>query len=322
VSRTASVIVPTFNRSHVVVRALDSIREQDHRPIDLIVIDDASTDSSGERIAEWAETNPSRGLVLRYIKNEENRGPGACRNLGIELASGEYIYFLDSDDAMAPELLATSIYALDEADADCVIFGFVATSDSAPACRWLPLDQPALRSFLQNTLWGYTSTSVKRASLVRNTGHWIETIRVAEDYEYLGRALLYSTNTVVLQEALLTTHPSSDSLGSQKMTDAGLNDRLYCERSIAKHVHARKEHIPNPWLADYADRLLATSLRTMAQGKRDFARNIMALSRSFRVGPRSLQRRFKSTIVSLGPLPCRCVLALSRVLSNRAGSTP
>jgi glycosyltransferase involved in cell wall biosynthesis len=298
------------------------VRDQEYRPIELIVLDDASTDSSGEKVEDWADKNSTNELVLRCFRNEENRGPGACRNLGIERAIGQFIYFLDSDDTMAPELLASSIDALDDADADCVIFGLEAKSDSAPARRWLPQDQPALRSFLQNTLWGYTSTSVKRASLVRNIGPWIETTTVAEDYDYIGRALLHSTRTVVLQEALLTTYSSADSLGAGKLTESGLNDRLFCERSIAEHVRARREHIPDQWLEDYADRLLATSMRTMAQGKSDFARNMEALSKSFRFGPLSHQQRFKSTILALGPLPCRLMLALSRVLSHRAGRTP
>jgi len=313
---TATVIIPVFNRALVIKRALDSVRDQDYRPIELIVIDDASTDELAERIERWAESNASGDLTVHYIRNRENRGPGGSRNVGVYRATGEFIYFLDSDDRMAPSLLTLAIHALDEADTECVIFGFEAVSGSSPARCWLPPDQPALRAFLQNMLWGYTFTSVKRAALVRRTGPWIETARVGEDYEFLGRALLRTRPPVILRKVLLTTYALADSLGALKMTEAGLRDRLSCERSIVTEVHARREHIPATWLTDYGDRLLTTSLRTMAQGKRGFAQEVKAMAVLLRAGRLTRRQRMKSAIVLLGPLPCRIILALVRFLRH------
>lgn len=85
-----SCIVPVFNGERFLAQALDSIFEQTYRPIEVIVIDDGSTDRSGEIVVEYGER-------IKY-QWQDNAGPAAARNRGIELADGEFIAFLDSDD--------------------------------------------------------------------------------------------------------------------------------------------------------------------------------------------------------------------------------
>lgn len=91
-----SVIIPTFNRKSVLARALDSVLRQTWTELELIVIDDGSTDGTEEFVREWRESaDPER--TLTYLKTE-NRGVSHARNRGAELARGEWVAFLDSDD--------------------------------------------------------------------------------------------------------------------------------------------------------------------------------------------------------------------------------
>jgi glycosyltransferase involved in cell wall biosynthesis len=93
-----SCIVPVYNGERFLAEALDSILAQTHRPFEIIVIDDGSTDGTPEVIAGYA------GRV-RY-QRQENAGVAAARNAGLELASGELIAILDADDLWHPEKLA------------------------------------------------------------------------------------------------------------------------------------------------------------------------------------------------------------------------
>jgi glycosyltransferase involved in cell wall biosynthesis len=100
-----SVVVPTFDRAEVLPRALDSVIEQTRLPVEVIVVDDGSTDAT----AELVESRFPGVLVLR----QENRGVSAARNRGIGASRGEWIALLDSDDEWRPRKLERQLSALE-----------------------------------------------------------------------------------------------------------------------------------------------------------------------------------------------------------------
>ncbi len=104
-----SVVLPTYNRAHLLPRAIDSVLTQTYRNLELIVADDASTDHTAEVVKAIPDTR------VRYLRCPRNGGPGYARNRGIEQARGDYIAFQDSDDVWLPEKLAWQLRALQEA---------------------------------------------------------------------------------------------------------------------------------------------------------------------------------------------------------------
>ena len=111
-----SAIVPSFNRSDLLISALESIGSQTHRPIEIVVVDDGSTENICEVVQQWAEKYEEKeGLVVRCTR-QQNLGANAARNLGIQEAKGEYVAFLDSDDCWQPEKLEKQlrIFAQDD----------------------------------------------------------------------------------------------------------------------------------------------------------------------------------------------------------------
>ncbi len=98
-----SVILPTHNRAHLLVRAIKSALSQTFGDFELLVIDDCSTDNTREIVAGFDD------LRLRYQRHSLNGGAGVARNTGIRAASGEYIAFLDSDDEWLPGKLREHI---------------------------------------------------------------------------------------------------------------------------------------------------------------------------------------------------------------------
>lgn len=108
-----SLIVPAFNAERFLREALQSVRNQERRPDEVIVVDDGSTDASAELARAFDEVT-----VLR----QENLGPAAARNAGLALATGSLLTFMDADDLMTPGRLAAQAEHLDaHPEVDCVI---------------------------------------------------------------------------------------------------------------------------------------------------------------------------------------------------------
>ena len=105
-----SVIIPTYNRASVVTRAIKSVMAQDYEPIEVIVVDDASTDDTRRAVDGF------RDARIRYIARSENRGAAAARNTGIKAARGAFIAFLDSDDEYLEGRLTAQARAFETLD--------------------------------------------------------------------------------------------------------------------------------------------------------------------------------------------------------------
>lgn len=109
-----SVIIPTYNRGKYIVDAMNSVFKQTYRPVELIVIDDGSTDNTAEIINHWKQSvGHDPCFNLQYVF-QNNRGASAARNQGLKIAKGEYIQFLDSDDKLDEAKIANQIKLFSE----------------------------------------------------------------------------------------------------------------------------------------------------------------------------------------------------------------
>lgn len=115
-----SIIMPVYNAEKYLCEAIESVLKQTFTDFELFLINDMSTDKSKQICIEYAKKD--RRIVL-LENNSETHGPGPTRNIGLDYATGEYIYFMDADDWIDNRLLQCAIHRIQEADADIVGFG-------------------------------------------------------------------------------------------------------------------------------------------------------------------------------------------------------
>lgn len=188
-----SVIIPTYNRRKYVQEAIDSVLAQTFTDYEIIVIDDGSTDGTDE------------ALQVRYgdrihYEWQENQGESVARNRGIELARGEYIAFLDSDDLWLPEKLEKQITLLSSDSELGAVFCQALAIDREGTPLSLPFLGDALTPtdlaveglLFRNTVIG-PSTLVVAKLVLEQVGGFDSDIRYAEDWDLCLRIRLYRT---------------------------------------------------------------------------------------------------------------------------------
>lgn len=119
-----SVIVPIYNVENYIYKSVESVRSQTYTNLEIILVDDGSPDNCG-KIADEFAAKDSRIKVI----HKKNGGLSDARNAGLQIASGEYTYFFDSDDRMLPELLEKTYTAYAHTKADLVCFNYIMSDE-------------------------------------------------------------------------------------------------------------------------------------------------------------------------------------------------
>jgi len=264
-----SVIVPVFNREDMIHEALDSVFEQTYRPIELVVVDDGSTDHTATVIKDWKDTRAyDEDFIVRYI-HQENQRVCAARNIGIENATGEYVQFLDSDDWLKPERLERLANFMSETSADFVTTGF---DGFDPDTNTIIEKRPAnihtdlIEQALNGRFWGNSLRCAYRRELVEKIGPWDTQFICFEDREYSERALLMSESPNAIEEILATARRhKSDRLSSLHRSKIGRGLRIESEARLLNLAKVRA-NIPDHAYAEFASRLFGLGVRSYASG--------------------------------------------------------
>lgn len=211
-----SVVIPTYNRKNTLKRAIDSVLNQTFQNFEIIIVDDCSTDGSFEYIAEqYGELDN-----LIYVRNENNIGPSASRNVGVSYAGGTYIAFHDSDDEWMPTKLEKQIEAIKGADerTGLVYSGFKTVCEDGRELYWPPEEWGkelksgnVFRTLLTTPLVGVITLLIKR-ELFLELGGFKEELKALEDYEFTLR-VAYAHKFLFIDETLAVAYESNDSVG-------------------------------------------------------------------------------------------------------------
>lgn len=266
-----SVILPVYNRDELLKRAALSVLNQDYRDLELIIVDDGSSEDLRPVVDALGDSR------VRYLRREHNGGVAAARNSGLQLARGEFIAFQDSDDLWLAGKLGKQVAALSAAEPDVgLVYTDIRRQHGEHAFIFpdsrLPVREGDLRDivFGEGHLCAFTQTWLVRARLLNEVGEFDPALRLWEDWDLCIR---------LAQRGKFAYLPGVTVVSSRVADSITLDDRLWlpAQRHIAKK-YARELQRGGPHIARFYYRLarLAFLHSQRAEGRRACWRSLGA----------------------------------------------
>ena len=236
-----SVVIPAYNASRYVAQTLQSVCDQTLDDIEVIVVDDGSTDETAAIVAGFCE----RDARVRLL-SQPNSHAGVARNRGMAEASGEYLYFLDADDLVERTALATMVEGARSCDADVVVcrsrkldVRTGATEGIYYALRDWPLRTPLTQEQVAQTLFrsvvGWPWDKLFRREFVAAHGLEFQSLRSTNDAYFVFVAMALARTTYCVPEVLVT-HRVNDSSSVSNTRGASWDNSLIAARAIGQRL--------------------------------------------------------------------------------------
>ena len=268
-----SVIIPTYNRAHLLGRAIQSVLKQSFSAFELLIIDDHATDNTAQVVAQWDDPR------IQYLRLAENRGSSAARNCGIRAAKAEFITFLDDDDELLPDALVALYQALRTAPdtVGYVIGGIIRVIDAPqgevvdnlywPQALSCQNREAIFLQFLRGMSFGTEFGATFRRSVFEKIGLFDEQLWAAVDRDLFIRLALHF-DFLVIEKPLVRVHKHN----APQLTDPTLKRTASNDLILQKHRTALQRH---PQLYSYLFYGLALSYyrhNARADARRNFWR--------------------------------------------------
>lgn len=227
-----SVIIPTYNRVHLITETLDSVLAQTYTDWECIIIDDHSDDHTDEIVENYVKKD-SR---FRYFEKPEHlpKGPSASRNFGMTKAKGDYINWLDSDDLMHPKKMEVDLILINSGDYDFTISqSKFFTDDGSPPKKefWnknLWSEDPINDFILKEIGWSVNSPLWRSKSLIDRSISFDEELMTADDFLYHLKAISNQFKPYIVDRELVNIREHSKRLNNYKRkSPSKLNVYLY-----------------------------------------------------------------------------------------------
>lgn len=189
-----SIIIPTYNRANLLKRAIESVISQTYKNLEIIVVDDGSTDNTEQIVKECQDSR------IQYIRHSKNRGLSAAKNTGIKNSKGDFIAFLDSDDEYLPEKVEKSIEVFKKAPEN---IGIVCSN------FWRIEGEKKKIAVSKRTPFLYFG--VFRKEVFEKIGFFDEELEIYEDLDF-GTRLICKFSSYFIDEPLAIYHITKGSL--------------------------------------------------------------------------------------------------------------
>jgi glycosyltransferase involved in cell wall biosynthesis len=240
-SGLVTTILPVYNRPRMLREAVESVLRQTYRPVELIIVDDGSTDET-PTVADALERAHAEIRVI----HQPNGGPGIAREVGRREARGEFIQHLDSDDLLETTKFALQVTGLRERPECGVSYGWTRMrfrDGSVQGTPWKGTGQRMDSMFpaMLRSRWWDTTTPLYRASLMEKAGPWL-TLRCEEDWEYDCRIASFGVRLHFVEDWVSETRQHGVH-ASGKRDPGTLRDRARAHAVILEH--ARRFGIAN-----------------------------------------------------------------------------
>lgn len=226
-----SVIIPVYNREKFIVRAINSCLRQSHRNIEILVIDDGSSDKT-LKTAKAMEDQDER---VRVLGNSRNRGVNYCRNVGLKKSKGKYVNFLDSDDVLCEDKIRAQSCLLERNPSiDCVVTHVLRKSNGMTSRieNIEPVNDLVVEFIGKQIKWKTISPLWKK-SFLEKLGYWRESLTSSTDYEYYARAVIRGAKAAYIHRTLAIAYDYDHNTDPHKIRGSRDIFGLYKDRIMA-----------------------------------------------------------------------------------------
>ncbi len=201
------MVIPTRDRLPLLTEALESLQRQRHTDWEAVVVDDGSRDETVARLQEWGASDPRVRVVVR---EDEPAGGNRCRNLGFAASTGEFLIFLDDDDALSPRCLEERLRWMETAPGlDFGVFPLqhfhTHPGDMPRVVEALP-GQDDLERYLRVDIPWQTAGALWRRDALLRLGPWDEALPCWQDWDFYVRALARGVRYQCFPEGPLFFH--------------------------------------------------------------------------------------------------------------------
>ncbi len=243
-----SVIIPAYNSGEYIPDSLDSVFNQTFKDLEIIVVDDGSTDHTLEVVERF-------GTKIRLIK-QSNGGAPAARNHGFSISKGKFIQFLDADDLLSPRKIEVQVNVF-RGKEDCIANGrwgrFYSNDPLNEKVQWGP--HPSLQEDLNPVEWlckthmSQTACWLTPRTLIEMAGPWDESLVINQDGEFFTRVVSASKKVYFCDEAKIYYRSRlRESITSRAKSDQALDSFFRTCQSFEKVIR-KLEDTERTWLA-------------------------------------------------------------------------
>lgn len=231
-----SIIIPTYQRAHLIGKTLDSIIDQTHTNWECIIVDDGSIDHT-EEIVNTYVLKDSR---FQYYNRPDNllKGPNSCRNYGFEKSKGTYIKWIDSDDIMLTDCLASTLEIFLEKDCDLVVSNieFINIDEIKLDKKYNYFSQNLIEDYLVGKIAYYVFQTWSRKFINMQTQLFDEQITNLDDWDFNLRMLYQNPKIEYIHKPLIQYRIHSESLAHEI---SKLNYKEICSEIVSLEKHLK-----------------------------------------------------------------------------------
>jgi len=206
-----SIIIPTYNRAHLIGETLDSIIAQTYTHWECIVVDDGSTDNTEEIMNSYQQED--KRIKYFHRSDDKPKGANSCRNMGIDIASGDFLIFFDSDDLMTPDHIETKFKAIEGTDYDYVITKTKFFNSDKDLEKYYQFDKYDLTPYnyvSQKINWLTYDICLKTS--IGKTISFNEQLQSGQEYNYFSKLIHKSTNALFVNKVVTLRREHENSI--------------------------------------------------------------------------------------------------------------
>ncbi len=233
-----TIVIPAYNSEKFILRPLNSLKNQEYKNLEIIVVNDGSKDNTEQVVKDFIKDNPSMDIKYRCI---ENSGPSTARNIGIDLATGDYICFLDSDDYY-DEKLFKEVDEMISSDIDILYWG----TDEHNEDGQLLDEYQNMFKYVDNLtgievakkkytkeIWLCNCNEIYKLSIIKdNNIRYLDGVYAGEDANFIYRCCFNAKKVKCLAKNYFHQVVRSDSLFRDKFSEKFLTEFTAIENTL------------------------------------------------------------------------------------------